>query len=121
MATSSRVVSLTKTCEAQLAKLPPKVRKGLLDKALELRDTAIDPYHAHKPLTDELEGYYSIKYSRYRALYTVREERPPRGVTSLQIRIVFVAAGIRKDGDKKDVYRLATRLMKLGALLPPDE
>jgi hypothetical protein len=31
---------------------------------------------------------------------------------------LFVAAGVRKQGDKKDIYRLAEKLMELGIIAP---
>jgi len=44
---------------------------------------------------------------RYRILYKVKAER---------VIVVVVALGIRKEGDKRDIYRLAKRLMRLGLL-----
>lgn len=98
-----------------LAKLPPKVRRGLLDKANELRD-ADDPSAVHKRLTGPLQGYCRITYSRYRAIYSVESETIANGDVLHHVTIRFVAVGIRKEGDKKDVYRLAQKLLELGLI-----
>ena len=88
---------------------------GLLDKANELRD-ADDPSAVHKPLTGPLQGYYRICYSRYRAIYSVQRKDLASGDVLHHITIRFVVAGVRKEGDKKDVYRLAQKLLELGLL-----
>ena len=69
----------------------------------------INPEKHGKPLSDELMGYRSIRAvgQRYRILYKVEEE---------QVIVVVVAMGIRKAGDKKDVYELAKKLARLGLL-----
>jgi mRNA interferase RelE/StbE len=114
------IIRWTPTAKEHLARLPQKVRTGLIAKADELISIP-DPTKVHKPLTDELEGCYRITYSRYRAIFTVRQKQAAKGAVEVEIIILFVAAGVRKEGDKNDVYRLATRLMKLGLLQPPDE
>lgn len=70
---------------------------------------AIDPEKQGKPMIDELRGYRSIRAvgQRYRILYKVEAER---------VIVVVVALGIRKEGDKKDVYELAKKLVRLGLL-----
>ncbi len=68
-----------------------------------------DPEKQGKPLSDELTGYRSIRAigQRYRIIYKVEEER---------VVVVVVALGIRKEGDKKDVYELAKKLARLGVI-----
>jgi mRNA interferase RelE/StbE len=107
----------TATARAGLAKLPPKVRRGLLDKANELL-RATDPTTCSKPLIGPLAGFYRICYSRYRAIYLVERERSAGGETVHRIIIKFVATGQRKEGDKRDIYRLAEKLLKLGIISP---
>ena len=69
----------------------------------------IDPEKQGKPLSDELAGYRSIRAvgQRYRILYKLEEEK---------VIVAVVALGIRKTGDKKDVYELAKKLARLGLL-----
>jgi mRNA interferase RelE/StbE len=109
-------IQWTDSAKKGLGRLPKKVRKGLLNKADELLHA--DPTSAHKPLVGPLQGYFRITYGRYRAIYTVREETKSNGEVVLQVTILFVAAGIRKQGDKQDIYRLAERLKRLGLLDP---
>ena len=68
-----------------------------------------DPERQGKPLADELTGYRSIRAvgQRYRILYKLEAQ---------QVIVVVVALGIRRDGDKKDVYELAKKLARLGLL-----
>ncbi len=110
-------IQWTETARRGLRNLPDRVRRGLLQKADTLYECD-DPRRAFKPLVGPLQGYYAIKFSRYRAIYTVHDEQHVNGDTVCHIRIYFVAAGIRKDADKDDVYRLAQRLVDLGVLEP---
>lgn len=75
-----------------------------------------DPEKQGKPLADDLDGYRSVRAvgQRYRIIYRVDGDK---------VLVLIVVVGIRKEGDKKDVYRLAQRLVKLGILegKPPTE
>ena len=68
-----------------------------------------EPDKQGKPIRDELIGFRSIRAvgQRYRIIYKVDEET---------VTVLVVALGIRKEGDKKDVYELVKRLMRLGLL-----
>jgi mRNA interferase RelE/StbE len=115
------VIQWTETAKTQLAALPPKVRKGLLDKA-DCLQTCEDPRQAHKPLVGPLEGYYRLTYSRYRAVYSVEDEELASGDVLVHIRVRFVAVGKRKEHDKNDIYRIAEKIVKLGLIdLPTEE
>lgn len=108
------IVEWTETAKRQLSRLPPKVRKGLLRKAEDLRTT--DPRLAHKPLVGPLKEYYRITYSRYRAVYSVRDDKLADGNVLITIHVRFVAAGIRKERSKEDVYRIAQKAVELGII-----
>lgn len=74
-----------------------------------LRRLEYEPEQQGKLLADELAGYRSIRVvgQRYRIIYRVNES----------IVTVYVATlGMRKDGDKKDVYALAKKMARLGLL-----
>jgi mRNA interferase RelE/StbE len=60
-----------------------------------------------KPLGHELAGYRSVRAvgQRYRIIYRIEEER---------VLVVVVTVGIRRDGDKKDVYEVAKKHGRLG-------
>ena len=104
-------IQWTQTALKSLRKLPKKVQRGLLEKADELM--RYDPRRAHKPLTGPLQGCYRITYARYRAIYRVDEESKARGRTTVQLSVLFITAGIRKEHDRNDVYRLAEKLVRL--------
>src|SRR5215472_17425130 len=83
-----------------------RVQEGL---KTSLRRLEYEPEKQGKALSDELAGYRSLRAvgQRYRILYKLEEE---------QVIVAVVALGIRKAGDKKDVYELAKKLAKLGLL-----
>jgi hypothetical protein len=72
-----------------------------------------DPRKASKPLVGPLAGYYRITYARYRAVYSVQEELLVGGERILHLRVIFIAAGVRKERDKRDIYRIAEKLVRL--------
>lgn len=75
----------------------------------KINGLANEPEKQGKELGGELEGYRSVRAAsqRYRIIYRIDGEN---------VVVVVVALGIRKEGDKKDVYKLAQRLFKLGLL-----
>ena len=103
-------IDWTETAKQSLKRPPAKVRRGLLEEADGLL-TSTDPRSAPKPLTGPLSGCHRITYGRYRAIYTVRDDG--EGV-SLTFVVIFVAAGIRRERSKDDIYRLAEKLIDLG-------
>lgn len=68
-----------------------------------------EPEQQGKPLFGELSGYRSLRAAgqRYRIIYRVEREK---------ILVLVVATGIRKEGDKKDIYALARKLLRLKLL-----
>ena len=62
-----------------------------------------------KAFLGELTGFRSVRAvgQRYRVIYKVTPE---------EILVVIVAAGIRKEGDKQDIYNLAKKLFRVGLL-----
>jgi len=75
----------------------------------KINGLANEPEKQGKELGGELEGYRSVRAvgQRYRIIYRIDGEN---------VVVIVVALGIRKEGDKKDVYKLAQRLFKLGLL-----
>ena len=110
----------TKTAKEALARLPRKARQRLTEKADKLYECA-DPREFGKPLLGSLSGCYRIRYSSYRAVYTVDEERLANGDVLITFTVRFVIAGPRKGGDKGDVYVLAKRLVRLGLVESPGD
>ena len=65
-----------------------------------------DPEQQGKPLGGELVGFRSLRAvgQRYRILYRVERSR---------ILVIIVGVGLRKEGDRHDIYRLAQKLIRL--------
>lgn len=59
----------------------------------------IEPDKQGKPLSGKLKGYRSVRAvgQRYRILYRVDHD---------QIIVIIIGVGIRKQGDKKDIYTM---------------
>lgn len=75
---------------------------------------AQEPDKKGKALTADLGGYRSLRAvgQRYRVVYRVRGGK---------VIVVVVAVGIRKEGDKKDIYALAKKLIRARLLEPLTE
>ncbi|HBG07152.1 MAG: plasmid stabilization protein [Geobacteraceae bacterium GWC2_58_44] len=67
---------------------------------------AEEPEKQGKALLGELSGLRSIRAvgQRYRVIYAIKE---------LEIIVVVVAVGIRREGAKDDIYTLAKKLFRL--------
>ena len=109
------VIQWTTTAKECLRALPLDARKGLLKKADKLYES-MDPRTANKPLRGPLSGFYRITFSRYRAIYCVEEEELASGDVLIQIRVLFIVAGIRKGRSREDVYKVAERIVELGLI-----
>lgn len=77
--------------------------------ANRINTLARDPKKQGKPMNGELTGYRSIRAvgQRSRIIYKLDET---------QVIVFVVGLGIRKDGDKADVYELAKKMLRLGLL-----
>lgn len=87
------------------------IRQKISDRIDKLKES---PEIQGKPLLGELEGYYSLRAvgQRYRIIYAIEQ---------VQVTVIIVALGIRKEGSKQDVYALAKKLLRLGLLDESDE
>lgn len=111
----------TETAKNRLKPLPKPIRRGLLDAVNRLRESH-DPRAGHKPVTGPLVGLYRVCYQRYRAVYTFEEDHLSSGDCLVNIVVRFVAEGRQKEGDKKDMYRLAKKLVDMGLIdVQPDD
>jgi len=81
-----------------------RISRKLVERIDALAD---EPEKAGKPLLKELSGYRSIRAAgqRYRIIYAVERSRSTVSV---------VALGIRREGDRSDIYNLARKLVRLG-------
>ena len=62
-----------------------------------------------KPLTGDLADYRTLRAvgQRYRILYRVERD---------QLTVLVVAVGLRREGGRADIYRLAQKLVRQGFL-----
>jgi mRNA interferase RelE/StbE len=93
--------------EKMLEKITDRRIRDKVDE--KISGLANEPEKQGKELGGDLEGYRSVRAAsqRYRIIYRVDGEN---------VVVIVVALGIRKEGDKKDVYKLTQRLFKLGLL-----
>lgn len=100
--------------------LARKMIKAIADKRIQkkigqrIEELAQDPEIQGKPLLGELAGCYSVRTAgqRYRILYRIERRK---------IIINVVAVGMRKEKDKRDIYALAKKLMRLHLLDDPGQ
>jgi mRNA interferase RelE/StbE len=78
---------------------------------MRIRELERNPEKQGKALVSELKGFRSLTVMRYRVIFTV-----DRG----KVVVYIVAVGIRKEGDKKDIYELARKLFRKRLLAPPE-
>ena len=96
-------VVVTPEAEKLLKSLDPAVFHVIQNAVRKLKDSP----QLGKPMTAQLKGLRSWKVSRYRIVYHFSEEKKT---------IVVAGAGIRKEGDKKDIYNLLHQLKEKGLL-----
>ena len=100
-------VEITKFALKQLQDITDiRVRDNLFERIEEL---AKDPEDQGKPLRNELSGLRCVRAigQRYRIVFRVERER---------VIVFVVAVGIRKEGDRSDIYQIAARLMRSGLI-----
>ena len=86
----------------------------LLDKIKDVRHQRLikeridglrrDPDKQGKPLAQEFQGFRSLRAvgQRYRIIYSVEAE---------EVTVYIVAVGLRKEGNKRDIYRIFAKIM----------
>jgi len=99
-------LGITEVCLSQIEKISDKRIQSLIVDRIETLKT--DPEKQGKPLTKKLTGLRSIHVAgRYRIIYKIDKESAV---------VWIITAGIRKEGDQKDIYKIAKKLLKLGLL-----
>ena len=101
-----RRILFTDTCLEQIANIPDKkIQRTILNR---IEGLSVEADRQGKMLVRDLSGFRSIHVAgRYRIIYKIDR----------QTVIVYVlAVGIRKEGDKKDIYQIAKKLLKAGLL-----
>lgn len=99
-------VTLTKTAADSLRRIEKRAQKQIVNKLHDLEES---PLQRGSALLGELHGYRDVRAAgqRYRIIYTVEEDR---------VVVLVVYVGMRKDGDKSDVYAIAKKLLRAGLI-----
>jgi len=94
-------IILTDESKAYLRSLDGKTSTAIARKIEALKES---PGKRGKALSGDLQGYRSLHASgRYRVVYEVKENI---------VTVIVVAAGIRKEGSKIDVYETLKKLFR---------
>jgi len=99
-------IKITKTAAENLQNIDKKTLGQILNKIESLKE---EPNLLGKQLKEPLKEFRSVRAAgqRYRIIYKVVEN---------QIIVIILAVGIRKDGDKKDIYELIKKYIKTGLI-----
>ena len=100
-------IKLTRIAAEFIAKLDKKSQRQIIEKIEVLKE---EPLKVGKQLKGNLQDYRSVRSvgQRYKIIYRVKE---------IEIEVIVVAIGIRRDGDKKnDIYELMKKYVKIGLL-----
>ena len=99
-------VKLTKLAAETIKKCDARTRTQIINKIESLK---AEPLLLGKHLKGPLKELRSIRAAgqRYRIIYKVFQK---------DIIVIIVAVGIRKEGDKKDIYALMKKYVKIGLL-----
>ncbi len=99
-------IRITETAIGQLKAFDKGTQTAIIRKIEELQTS---PDSRGKALQGTLSGYRSLRAAgqRYRIIYKVEKA---------QVIVVVLTIGIRKDGDKKDIYALMKKLVATGLL-----
>lgn len=99
-------IKLTKIAADNLSRIESRIQNQIIKKIELLKE---EPLLTGKPLKGPLKEFRSVRVAgqRYRIIYKVLET---------EIIVIVVAIGIRKDGDKKDIYELMKKYLKTGLI-----
>ncbi len=99
-------ILITDTCLRLIEKIPDRaIQRKIVDRIEKLSD---EPDKQGKKLVKDLSGFLSVHAAgRYRVIYKI-----DKGT----VIVYMLEAGIRKEGDKKDIYRIAKKLLDAGLL-----
>ena len=97
-------VIITKIAAENLKRLDKKTQTKILLRIDELKQ---NPNQLGKQLTGPLKELRTIRAAgqRYRIIYKILEEK---------VIVVIVALGLRKEGDKSDIYELMKKYIRIG-------
>ena len=97
-------IEITSTAFGTLAAIQDRRVQGKIRERID--DLKHDPEKQGKFLGGELAGIRSVRAvgQRYRILYRIEHSK---------VLVLILTVGLRKEGDKKDVYEVAKKLIRL--------
>lgn len=98
-------VELTLTARERLGGIADRRVRGKI--AEKIDGLARDPEKQGKPLVGELAGLRSARVVGQRCRIIYRVDRR-------SVLVLSVAVGLRRDGDRSDIYTLAQKMIRLG-------
>ncbi len=99
-------ILITDTCLSHIEKISDrKIQRTILDRIKKLAE---EPDKQGKKLMKDLSGFRSVHAAgRYRVIFKIDRQT---------VVLYVLAVGIRKEGDKKDIYQIAKKLLNAGLL-----
>jgi mRNA interferase RelE/StbE len=99
-------IKLTRLAAENIQRLDGRTRTQIINKIESLKSEAL---LLGKRLKGPLKELRSVRSAdqRYRIIYRVLQE---------EIIVIVIAVGIRKDGDKSDIYELMKKYIRTGLL-----
>jgi len=99
-------ILITDTCLRLIEKIPDRaIQRTILDRIKKLSD---EPDKQGRKLVKDLSGFLSVHAAgRYRIIYKIDKRT---------VIVYVLATGIRKEGDKRDIYKIAKKLLDAGLL-----
>jgi len=99
-------ITITELAAQMLRSIEATARSQIIAKIDQLKD---EPKLLGKALVGPLKEFRSVRAAgqRYRIIYRIESE---------EIVVLVVAVGIRKSGDKKDIYELMKKFVRTGIL-----
>jgi mRNA interferase RelE/StbE len=93
-------IILTKDAQDDLARIRDRRSYSAIERKID--ELQSEPDVRGKALTGDLQGFYSVRAAGqcYRIVYQV---------AMLEGVVIVVVIGIRKEGDKRDMYRVASK------------
>ena len=97
-------IVLTPTAQAMLGEISDRRIREKIRQTIDRLIT--DPEKQGKPLLGPYLGYRSLRAAgqRYRIVYRVERDR---------VMVIVIGIGLRKEGDKADIYRRLQKLIHL--------
>lgn len=93
-------VAVTETAKKMLLKLSKGEQRSAIKRMQKL---VIEPQQQGRPLSGDLAGYRRIRTGRLRIIFRVDQKKAT---------VYIIAVGLRRAGDKADIYQITKKVTK---------